>query len=110
VKRFLSVAIGIALICIIVLFIHSKPTPHDNLWTLESCKMTPRTDGAEYGDQRIVLHGPSTIMATQEYAGACSESLGTKFMRDGGLVCEWEDNAKKCTVGYTIEFETRGTP
>jgi hypothetical protein len=104
-RRFVFIMLVLAIVVLVP--IYYRPRPDGDIWTLESCTMLPPEDREDLGDARLVMRGPSVITTRDKNAGTCNISLGTKFMRDGGYVCEWEQGAKSCYTHFAIESETK---
>jgi hypothetical protein len=109
-KPLAAVILGAVILCIALAYFHG----HSNTWRLENCTATPPAEGAAYGDQHLVLRGPSIITTTVQWGGACNLPLGTEFFRDNQYVCPESERANlkrkpglEHALCYEIESEKR---
>ena len=106
-KRLPALLFGIFIVCIVVLFFHSRQSVHSNIWMLESCKVSDRDpDRPLVGRVHLTLRGPSAITATQETGPVCALPPGTQFFRDGGYVCIEGHGDTASTNAYCYEIES----
>lgn len=106
-KKLPAVLIGIFVVCMVVLFIHSKTPPREpDTWREIGCAVVKDDRVRENESVRIKLRGPSVIEATV-WESECRIPLGTEFQRSGGFVCNAKLSDKNDGGCYPIQSETK---